>query len=124
MDTSAPPGALLTGLVMSLLSLSDDCGALFGFTSTKTSLASFLELTPGSIDAVLALLRPVVPHALALSLALSAGGLLGSGALQRFSWSAGVVVPPALLAGDRGVLFGFTSTKYRVAFLRAHSWLY
>ena len=38
--TGAPPGALLTGSVISLLSLADDCGVLFGFNSTKSRLAS------------------------------------------------------------------------------------
>ena len=42
-------------------------------------------LTPGSTGAR-ALLRPAISGALALSVALSADGVLGSGTLQRFSW--------------------------------------
>ena len=56
-----------------------------------------MTLASGSTDVVLALLRPVSLHILALSLALSAGGVLGSGALLRCSSLLIVMLPPALL---------------------------
>ena len=50
---------------------------------TSTSRLASLGCCSGS--ALLALLRPVVPHTLALSGALSAGGVSSSGTLQRSS---------------------------------------
>ena len=52
---------------------------------TSTSRLASLGACSGT-GAVFALLRPVVTHALVLSSALSVGGVLGSGALQRFFW--------------------------------------
>ena len=54
---------------------------------------------PGNTGA-LALFRPVVPHTLTLSEALSAGDALSSGALQCFSCPTGRVTS-GFLAGDR-----------------------
>ena len=94
--TSAPPGAFLTVLVKSLLSLADDRGVLFGSASTTSRLASLGARSWYYWRSSGAPLTDV-SQALALSVAVSAGGVAGGGSLLRcFSNSTGVV-PPALL---------------------------
>ena len=92
--TSVPPGALLIGPVMSLLSLAGDHGVLYGYTSTTSRLASLgahswywcFSGAPST----------GVSQTLALFVALSVDGVSGGALWRRFSNPTGVV-PPALL---------------------------
>ena len=75
--------ALLTRPMISLLSGRRSWGS----RHRVTSISRLASLGCYSDGAFLALLRPLVPYTLALSVALSAGGVSRSSALQhRFSW--------------------------------------
>ena len=91
--------ALLTGPKISLISGRWSWGPRSIWVASTFRLASIFGCCSGT-GAVLTLLRPVIPYTLALSVALSAGGVSGSGALQRFTLSTGC--PPTTSSADGG----------------------